>query len=147
MNTSSATSLLLLSTLLLAACSTPPRETAQAKPANLAAQPSNKVNLRKGMADPEIRAAWGEPQAVHAGKDKNETILVYHFDVMTTQQMVAAAMTEVPAFDPITGEARTVLEPKLTPQNVTVTQTIVLRLVDGKLVNWARKLGEERKFN
>lgn len=39
------------------------------------------------------------------------------------------------------------LEPTLTPQNVTITQTIVLQLLDGRLASWARKLGEERSFN
>ena len=104
-------------------------------------------NLRKGMTDLEIRSVWGEPKAVHAGQTDGETILVYQFDVLTTQQMVAAAMTEVPAVDPITGEARIVMEPVLKPQQVTITQTIVLLLKDGALASWARRLGEERSFN
>ncbi|MFZ5495643.1 MAG: hypothetical protein ACOZE5_09960 [Verrucomicrobiota bacterium] len=137
--------------LLLAACNSAPRQTAQPAPASApgapaAAKPESGKNLRKGMTESEIRAVWGEPKAVHAGKD-GETILVYHFDVLTTQQMVAATMAEVPAVDPVTGEARTVMEPVLTPQNVTLTQTIVLQLVDGKLASWARQLGEQRSFN
>ena len=99
------------------------------------------------MTEDEIRAVWGAPVAVHAGKEQGETILVYQFDVLTTQQMVAATMTEVPSVDLVTGEARIVMQPTLTPQNVTVTQTIVLQLVKGKLASWARKLGEERSFN
>lgn len=133
--------------LFLGACTSAPREAAQAAPASAATTPrENPKNLRKGMTEADIRAVWGEPKAVHAGKE-GETILVYHFDVLTTQRMVAAAMTEVPAVDHITGEARTVLEPTLTPQNVTITQTIVLQLLDGRLASWARKLGEERSFN
>jgi hypothetical protein len=151
--TSLRTSLPLLAiALLFGACTSAPREAAQATPSPVAtpaattAPKDNPKNLRKGMTEFEIRAVWGEPKAVHTGKE-GETILVYHFDVLTTQRMVAAAMTEVPAVDLVTGEARTVLEPTLTPQNVTITQTIVLQLVDGRLANWARKLGEERSFN
>lgn len=147
--TSLRTSLPLLTiALFLGACTSAPREAAQTAPAPSAAPApkDNPKNLRKGMTEADIRAVWGEPKAVHTGKE-GETILVYHFDVLTTQRMVAAAMTEVPAVDLVTGEARTVLEPTLTPQNVTITQTIVLQLVDGRLANWARKLGEERSFN
>ncbi len=132
--------------LLLAACNTPTREATQATPPPTQPAPEAKPNLRKGMTESEIRTVWGEPKAVHAGKEAGETILVYHFDVLTTQQMVAAAMTEVPAVDPITGEARTVMEPTLMPQNVTVTQTIVLQLKEGKLASWARQFGEQRAF-
>ncbi len=140
--------LLLAIALCLGACTSAPRETVQTAPTPSAAPApkDNPKNLRKGMTEADIRAVWGEPKAVHNDKE-GETILVYHFDVLTTQRMVAAAMTEVPAVDMITGEARTVLEPTLTPQNVTITQTIVLQLQDGKLVNWARKLNEERSFN
>ncbi len=139
---------LLAIALLFGACTSAPREATQAAPAPAAAPAprENPKNLRKGMTEADIRAIWGEPKAVHAGKE-GETILVYHFDVLTTQRMVAAAMTEVPAVDLVTGEARTVLEPTLTPQNVTITQTIVLQLLDGRLASWARKLGEERSFN
>jgi hypothetical protein len=98
------------------------------------------------MTEAEIRTVWGEPKAIHADKEGG-TILVYHFDVLTTQRMVAASMTEVPAYDPISGETKSVMEPVLTPQNVTVTQTIVLQLKDGKLTGWARQLGEQRSFN
>jgi PBP1b-binding outer membrane lipoprotein LpoB len=147
--TSLRTSLPLLAiALLLGACTSAPREAAQAAPAPAAttAPKDNPKNLRKGMTEHEIRAVWGEPKAVHAGQE-GETILVYQFDVLTTQRMVAAAMTEVPAVDMVTGEARTVLEPTLTPQNVTITQTIVLQLKNGALASWARRLGEQRSFN
>lgn len=137
--------------LLLGACTTPTRDAARAEPAaplgSAPAPTSTAMNLRKGMTEVEIRAAWGEPKAVHAGKQDNETILVYQFDVLSTQKMVAAAMTEIPAIDPITGESRIVMEPVLKPQQVTVTQTIVLQLIDGQLVSWARQLGEQRSFN
>lgn len=140
---------LLAIALFLGACTTAPREAARSAPAPAPArmQPESSKNLRKGMTELEIRAAWGEPKAVHAGKEEGETILVYHFDVLTTQKMIAATMSEVPSVDPITGEARTVMEPVLTPQKVTVVQTIVLQLKNGALVSWARQLGEERSFN
>lgn len=99
---------LLASALFLGACTSAPREATQAAPASVAtpaattAPKDNPKNLRKGMTEYEIRAVWGEPKAVHAGKE-GETILVYHFDVLTTQRMVAAAMTEVPAVDHVTG--------------------------------------------
>lgn len=147
--TSIRTALPLLATaLFLGACSTAPREAAHTAPApsTAPARQENQKNLRKGMTEADIRTVWGEPQSVHAGKE-GETIMVYHFDVLTTQRMVAAAMTEVPAVDLLTGEARTVLEPTLTPQSVTITQTIVLQLLDGRLASWARKLGEARSFN
>lgn len=137
---------LLATALLLGACTTAPRETKQAAPAPSPAAAENPRNLRKGMTESDIRAAWGEPKSVHTG-NAGETILVYEFDVLTTQRMVAASMTEVPAVDLVTGEARTVMQPTLTPQNVTVTQTIVLQLVNGELASWARKLGEQRSFN
>lgn len=99
------------------------------------------------MTEAEIRAAWGEPQSAQPGKEEGETILIYHFDVLTTQRMVAATVAEVTAVDPINGATRTVLEPVLSPQNVTVSQTIVLQLKEGKLASWARRLGEQRAFN
>jgi hypothetical protein len=133
--------------LLLGACTSAPREAAQSAPASTATAPKDHPkNLRKGMTEAEIRTVWGEPKAIHADKEGG-TILVYHFDVLTTQRMVAASMTEVPAYDPISGETKSVMEPVLTPQNVTVTQTIVLQLKDGKLTGWARQLGEQRSFN
>jgi hypothetical protein len=139
---------LILSSVLIAGCSSAPRETARppeaAAPASAKKEPSK--NLRKGMTEAEIRSVWGDPKIVRPGKG-GETILIYHFDVLTTQRMVASRMTEVPAVDLVTGEARTVMEPSLTPQNVTVTQTIVLQLLDGRLASWARQLGEERRFN
>jgi hypothetical protein len=98
------------------------------------------------MTEAEIRALWGEPMAVHAGQTERETILVYNFDVITTQRMVAATVNEWQAVDPISGVPRTVIDPVLSPQQVTVFQSIVLQLIDGKLVSWARKLGEDRSF-
>jgi PBP1b-binding outer membrane lipoprotein LpoB len=136
-------------TLLLAGCSSTPPEVTRAQPTPTPAptRAETKPNLRKGMTEADIRTAWGEPRATHAGKEAGETILVYEFDLLTTQQMVAASMIERPAIDPINGADRTVMEPVLAPQNVTVTQTIVLQLKDGKLTSWARQLGEERSFN
>ena len=98
------------------------------------------------MTEEEIRAVWGKPKAVHAGKEKGETILVYHFDVLTTQRMVAATVNEWQTFDPINNAPRTVIDPVLSPQQVTVVQTIVLQLIDGKLASWARQFGEERSI-
>jgi hypothetical protein len=135
--------------LLFAGCSSTPREVTQTQPAltPATARPETKQNLRKGMTETEIRSVWGEPKAVHAGKTASESILVYNFDVLTTQKMVAATVNEWQAVDPISGIPRTVIDPVLSPQKVTVFQTIVLQLVDGKLVSWARRLGEERSFN
>ena len=139
---------LLTIALFLGACTSAPREAAQAAPAP-AATPTPKEtpkNLRKGMTEADIRAVWGEPKAVHAGKP-GETIMVYQFDVLTTQKMVAATVNEWQTIDPISGVPRTVIDPVLSPQQVTVFQTIVLQLLDGKLASWARKFGEERSFN
>jgi hypothetical protein len=133
--------------LLFAGCSSTPREVTQTQPAPATASPESKQNLRKGMTEAEIRSVWGEPKAVHAGNSAGESILVYNFDVLTTQKMVAATVNEWQAVDPISGIPRTVIDPVLSPQKVTVFQTIVLQLVDGKLVSWARRLGEERSFN
>lgn len=137
--------------LLFAGCSSTPSEVTQTQPAltpaTATARPGTKPNLRKGMTEAEIRSAWGEPKAVHGGKSEGESILVYNFDVLTTQQMVAATVNEWQAIDPISGIPRTVIDPVLSPQKVTVFQTIVLQLIDGKLVSWARRLGEERSFN
>lgn len=140
---------LLVIALLLGACTSAPHEAAQPTPARASttAPKDNPKNLRKGMTEAEIRTVWGEPKAMHVGQGENETILVYQFDLLTTQRMVAASMTEVPAFDPISGETRSAMEPVLTPQNVTVTQTIVLQLKEGRLAGWARQLGEQRSFN
>jgi len=148
MTTNRTTLPILVIALLLGACTSAPHEAAPSTPTTTAktAPKDNPKNLRKGMTEAEIRAVWGEPKAVHAGKE-GETILVYLFDVLTTQRMVAAAMKEVPAVDLLTGEAKMVMEPVLTPQKVIVTQTIVLQLLDGRLASWARKLGEERSFN
>ncbi|HEX2860850.1 MAG TPA: hypothetical protein VHN79_04390, partial [Lacunisphaera sp.] len=74
-------------------------------------------------------------------------LLVYQFDVLTTQRMIAASLEEVPAYDPITGEAIRMVDPKLVPQKVTVVQTISLLLRDGQLQSWSRQLGEQRSFN
>jgi hypothetical protein len=143
---------LLAIALFLGACTSAPRKASQAAPAPVAtpvattAPKDNPKNLRKGMTEHEIRAVWGEPKAVHAGKEAGETILVYQFDVLSTQQMVAATVNEWQTVDPISGVPRTVIDPVLSPQQVTVFQTIVLQLVDGKLVSWARRLGEERSF-
>lgn len=146
--TSLRTVLPLLAIALLGACTSAPREAAQAAPASgaTAAPKDNPKNLRKGMTEHDIRSVWGEPKAVHAGKEAGETILVYQFDVLSTQQMVAATVNEWQTIDPISGVPRTVIDPVLSPQQVTVFQTIVLQLVDGKLVSWARRLGEERSF-
>ena len=98
------------------------------------------------MTEAEIRALWGDPKSVQVGKEQGEAILVYQFDVLTTQRMVAATVNEWQAPDPISGVPRTVIDPVLSPQQVTVVQTIVLQLIDGKLVSWARKFGEERSI-
>lgn len=139
---------LLTIALFLGACTSAPREAAHAAPAPVAtpAPKETPKNLRKGMTEADIRILWGEPKSVHAGKP-GETILVYEFDVMTTQKMVAATVNEWQAIDPISGVPRTVIDPVLSPQQVTVFQTVVLQLLDGKLASWARKLGEERSFN
>lgn len=141
---------LLATALLLGACNSVPPKATDATPTPSAApapaQQASSKNLRKGMSESEIRAVWGEPKAVHVGKKKGETILIYQFDVLTTQRMVAATVNEWQAIDPISGVPRTVIDPVLSPQQVTVVQTIVLQLVDGKLASWARKFGEERSF-
>jgi hypothetical protein len=146
--------LALLPALLLAGCATTPATPkAATRPATAATAESapatadQSKNLRKGMSASEIRALWGEPLATHTGKEPGESILVYYFDVLTTQRMIAATVIERLAVDPISGETRMVTEPVLSPQKVTVTQTIVLQLLDDKLVSWARQLGEERSFN
>lgn len=135
--------------LLLTACTSAPREVSGTKPADpapAAAQPAQKPNLRKGMTEMEIRAAWGEPKGVHPGQD-GETILVYQFDVRSTQRLVATDMVEVPAFDPVNGLPIKVTEPTYSPQNITLVQTIALFLRDGALERWSRHLGEHRSFN
>jgi hypothetical protein len=135
--------------LLLSACTSAPREVSNnrpAPPAPAAPQPAQKPNLRKGMTEMEIRAAWGEPKGVHAGQD-GETILVYQFDLRTTQRLVATDMVEVPAFDPVNGLPIKVTEPTYSPQNVTLVQTIALFLRNGALERWSRHLGEQRSFN
>jgi hypothetical protein len=137
-------------TLLFTACtSTPQVATRAAPPAPTrppAAAPETKPNLRKGMTEAEIRAAWGEPKGVHPGQN-GETILVYQFDVRTTQRLVATDMVEVPAFDPVNGLPIKVTEPTYSAQNVTLIQTIALFLRDGALERWSRHLGEQRTFN
>lgn len=137
--------------LLLGACNSVPPKATDATPAPstapVTARQESSKNLRKGMTKEEIHAVWGEPKAVHAGKEKGETILVYHFDVLTTQRMVAATVNKWEVPDPISGVPRTVIDPVLSPQQVTVIQTIALQLIDGKLVSWARRFGEERSFN
>lgn len=140
--------LFLVIALLFGACTSAPREAAPSTPTPAAttAPKDNPKNLRKGMTEEEIRAVWGKPKAVHAGKEKGETILVYHFDVLTTQRMVAATVNEWQTFDPINNAPRTVIDPVLSPQQVTVVQTIVLQLIDGKLASWARQFGEERSI-
>jgi hypothetical protein len=142
--------LLLASTLLLAACASAPREAAQPTPAPAPTRTptaeEKRQNLRKGMTETEIRAAWGEPKAVHPGKP-GETVLIYEFKVLSAQNMVASSMVEVPNYDPINGAYKPVMEPVLAPQNVTVTQTIVLLLVEDRLTGWTRQLGEQRTFN
>jgi hypothetical protein len=55
------------------------------------------------MTESEIRAVWGDPKTVQVGKEAGETILVYQFDVLTTQQMVAATVNEWQTIDPISG--------------------------------------------
>jgi hypothetical protein len=142
---------LLATALLLSACNSVPPKATDATPAPAttappSAQPAASKNLRKGMTEAEIRAVWGEPTAVHAGNVERETILVYNFDVLTTQRMVAATVNEWQTVDPVSGVPRTVIDPVLSPQQVTVFQSIVLQLIDGKLVSWARKLGEDRSF-
>jgi len=140
---------LVLVVLLLAACASTPREANRApKPVadTPASVPANR-NLRRGMTEQEIRSVWGEPIAVHAGKTPGESILVYRFDVLTTQRMVATGVDHIPAVDPVSGVPRTVLDPVFSPQQVTVVQTIVLQLQDGKLASWARQLGEQRRFD
>lgn len=136
--------------LLLGACNSVPPKATDATPvpstAPAPAQSTASKNLRKGMTEAEIRAVWGDPKTVQVGKEKGETILVYQFDVLTTQRMVAATVNEWQAVDPISGVPRTVIDPVLSPQQVTVVQTIVLQLIDGKLASWARKFGEERSF-
>ncbi len=144
----SSASLLLASLILLAGCSTPTDNSTRTTPA---AAPSpaakgNSKNLRKGMTEMEIRAAWGDPKSVHTTPE-GDTVFVYQFDVLTAQKMVPTDMKEIPAYDPITGAAIQVKEPVYSPQNVTVYQTIVLQLKDGALASWARRLGEERAFN
>lgn len=140
---------LLAALSLFTACTSTPREVAGTKPpapAPAAAQPAAKPNLRKGMTEMEIRAAWGEPKGVHAGQE-GETILVYQFDVRSTQRMVATDMVEVPAYDPVNGLPIKVTEPTYSPQNITLVQTIALFLRNGALERWSRHLGEQRSFN
>lgn len=136
--------------LLLGACtSVPPKATVATPAPSTAPAPAQSTaskNLRKGMTETDIRTVWGDPKTVQVGKEKGETILVYQFDVLTTQRMVAATVNEWQAVDPISGVPRTVIDPVLSPQQVTVVQTIVLQLIDGKLASWARKFGEERSF-
>jgi hypothetical protein len=142
--------LLLAAALFLGACTSVSREVTPTAPVppttSTPARPESSKNLRKGMTEAEIRAVWGEPKAVHAGNIERETILVYNFDVLTTQRMVAATVNKWQTVDPISGVPRTVIDPVLSPQQVTVFQSIVLQLIDGKLVSWARKLGEDRSF-
>ncbi len=150
MKSSAITTVLVSTTLLLAACTTPtstPAQNAPAKPlAPVATAKDNPKNLRRGMTEMEIRAAWGEPKSVHTTPE-GDKVFVYQFDVLTAQKMVPTDMKEVPAYDPITGAAIKVMEPTYSPQNVTVYQTIVLQLKNGALASWARQLGEQRAFN
>ena len=132
--------------LLLTACTTPPQASSSAGPAKAAAPKEIRQNLRKGMSEAEIRAAWGEPRSVFVGP-AGERVLVYEFDVLTTQRMVATAMIEVPFHDPVTGAYQPVKEPSLSPEKTTVYQVIHLLLQEDRLQEWTRKLGQQRTFN
>ncbi|HEX2860501.1 MAG TPA: hypothetical protein VHN79_02630, partial [Lacunisphaera sp.] len=73
MNSLRSLVLLAAATLLLSACSTAPRETAQSTPA---AGTESSKNLRRGMTEDQIRAVWGEPQTIHPGNE-GVKLLVY----------------------------------------------------------------------
>lgn len=137
---------LAVAVLILSGCNSTPRPATPTATARTGTASGEKSNLRKGMTEAEIRAAWGEPKGVHPGEG-GETILVYQFDLRTTQRMVPTDMVEVPAFDPVNGLPIKVMEPTYSAQNVTLLQTIALFLRDGRLDRWSRHLGEQRSFH
>ena len=137
--------------LALAGCATAPdspaKETTSAAAAKSDAKPAKK--LRRGMKPAEVRAMLGEPTEVnpHTGSDRAEETWFYRRQVGEHTGQKVTGTQELPYVDPMTGDARTMMEPVYTTYTAKVIEELTLYWKNGELVDWKARRREVESFN
>lgn len=96
------------------------------------------VALRRGMLPDEVRQLLGEPgrvQAVLVGQENAEQ-WIYVRGQKTEIRQVVAGTREMPYYDPILKEMKTIPEPVYADEATTITEELLLVWQSGVLVEW-----------
>lgn len=143
-----------LTVALLAACASEPN------PATPAATPvmgdraaassaaAAVAKLAKNLTGEQVRALLGPPVAtkpISAGGVNGET-WSYSFHAGTETRLIPVTTQDVPAVDPLSGQATTRAEAVYQNQDVEMIDTLSLLLVDDRLIEWRIVRGEKRRF-
>ncbi len=138
--------------LFLAGCSTPsgsaPRSAAGpagGESASAVAAPLSA--LQKGMTAGEVRAILGEPDEIKPFKspDIGVNVWTYRRIVRGPERQVITGTRDIPAVNPITGLPITMQEPIYGQEVTFLHETIELLMQGDTLLEWKRKVFEERQ--
>lgn len=124
--------------LLFVGCATAPKTAADS---NASVAKDSKPPLAKGMSAEDVRHLWGEPVEVKPmeapGSNVAEVWVYRYFDTVSSGTSIVGT-TDVPIFDPFTGETRMVQEPRYEATTSRVRVTTELLMFNGQLTNWKR---------
>ena len=74
-------------------------------------------------------------------------VWIYRRTAAVDVGMVPTKMEDVPSFDPMTGQQRTMQMPVYSQETRTVEEELQLLLYEGKLVSWKRGFRDERSYH
>jgi hypothetical protein len=106
------------------------------------------AKLMKNLSSAQVLELLGPPgnRKPFGATELQGEIWSYPFRGATDVRMVIIATQDVPAINPLTGQTTTRSEPVYQNQNVEVTDTLHLLLVDDRLIEWRVVRTEDKKF-
>lgn len=133
----------LVATLAGCASASQPTSTAATVPASAAA-----AKLARNLSGAQVRALLGSPANVkplpnRGVKAENWS---YAFAGSIDTRLVPISTQEVPAINPLTGQAITRTEPVYQNQDLQTVDTLHLLLINDQLVEWRVMRDEKKKF-
>ena len=132
---------------ILAGCSSvPSAPTTAQKRAAQPARPDPWLSLAKGTTAEQVRADLGTPVEVRPLRSPGAEVWIYRRTAAVDVNLVPTKTEDVPYFDPITGQQRTIQNPVYSQETRTVEEELQLLLYEGKLVNWKRGFRDERSY-
>ena len=106
------------------------------------------VVLQKNLSAAQVKALVGEPDEIRPFKADGlpSEVWVYRRKISETVLQVPIGSRNVPATNPITGQAITIIESVYENQLEMVIETVELLLIGQRVIEWKRSRSTERAF-